>query len=282
MFKIKIYIDILFITNAVMTYFILYAVSLILKDSVKKIRILTASCLGGIYSCFMFFESLYFLYSFLFKIIFSCFTVFVAYKSKNIVTYIKKVIAFYIVSFLLGGVTFFIVSHSNVKNVMTANGVYYFEIPVYLFLASSFVCHLFISFFSHVYSHNKKASYKTVNVCLNGKSANLLCLVDSGNLLTDPITNEPVIVCELDAIKNIISQKTYDLFKDYSFNMEDEAQKLKIRVIPFTSLGNENGFILGFKPDFVFIGGMAKENVIIGVYNKKLSNNHNYNALIGC
>jgi stage II sporulation protein GA (sporulation sigma-E factor processing peptidase) len=198
------------------------------------------------------------------------------------VTYIKKLIVFYLVSFLLGGVMFFIVSFANVKNVMTANGVFYFEIPIYLFLVSSLVCHFFINFFSCVYSHNKKTCYKTVNVCLNGNAATILCLVDTGNLLKDPITNESVIICELDAIKNIFSQKTYDFFKDYLCDIKDEIEELKIRVIPFTSLGNENGFLLGFKPDFVFIGGEVKGNVIIGVYNKKLSNNHNYNALIGC
>ncbi len=265
-----------------MTYFILYAVSLVLKDKVQTIRVLTASVFGGIYSCFMFFEKFSILYSFLFKIIFSLFTVFIAYKSKGFFIYIKKVIVFYLVSFILGGVTFFVVSLANVKNVMTANGVYYFEIPIHLFLVSSLICYFFVSFFSGEYTYNKKMCYKTVNVCLNGKLVNLICLVDTGNLLTDPITNESVIVCELDAIKSIFSKKTYDFFKDYICDIKDEIDKIKIRIIPFTSLGNESGFLLGFKPDFVFIDGNKVNNVVIGVYNKKLSNKHNYNALIGC
>ena len=51
----------------------------------------------------------------------------------------------------------------------------------------------------------------------------------------------------------------------------------KFRLIPFNSLGKENGLLLGIKADFVRIGDNDDiedkkiNNVIIGLYDKKLS-----------
>ena len=59
----------------------------------------------------------------------------------------------------------------------------------------------------------------------------------------------------------------------------------KIRLIPFSALGTENGLLLGIKPDDFYINYQGKilenKNVIVGIYNKKLSKNNRYNALVG-
>ena len=59
----------------------------------------------------------------------------------------------------------------------------------------------------------------------------------------------------------------------------------KLRVIPFTSLGMPNGMLLGIKADNVTIYSedekILEENVIIGLYDKKLSKTGKYTSLIG-
>ena len=59
----------------------------------------------------------------------------------------------------------------------------------------------------------------------------------------------------------------------------------KLKFIPFSSLGKQNGMLIGIKPDYVEIENeetsIKKENVIIGIYNKSLTNRGEYRALIG-
>jgi len=59
----------------------------------------------------------------------------------------------------------------------------------------------------------------------------------------------------------------------------------KFRVIPFTSLGKQNGMLLGIKADKFSIqtenGNVDVSNVIIGISTHDLTKNGLYSALIG-
>jgi sigma-E processing peptidase SpoIIGA len=112
-----------------------------------------------------------------------------------------------------------------------------------------------------------------------------------GNLLRDPISGSYVIVVEssslekifpktvLDNLENIINGKTEE-------NLEEQIHQFisSFRVIPFSSLGKQNGLLLGFKPEKIIIKqeeAQSQSNAIIGIYDKKLSKQGEYHALLG-
>ena len=56
------------------------------------------------------------------------------------------------------------------------------------------------------------------------------------------------------------------------------------KFIPFSSLGNENGMLVGFKPDYIKIYGEeenVRTDVIIGIYDGKLTKTNKYTSLVG-
>ena len=58
----------------------------------------------------------------------------------------------------------------------------------------------------------------------------------------------------------------------------------KLKVIPFASLGKQNGMLMGIKADSVEILGedtREKKEAIIGIYNKSLTKRGEYDALLG-
>ena len=59
----------------------------------------------------------------------------------------------------------------------------------------------------------------------------------------------------------------------------------KFKMIPFTSLGKQNGMLLGIKADEIEVINneyiKKEKNAIIGIYNKALTKRGEYNALIG-
>jgi len=128
--------------------------------------------------------------------------------------------------------------------------------------------------------------YCNIKLEINSKYAYIKGIIDTGNFLREPITKVPVIVVEKESLANVIPEYILDNL-DKIINGEDVELKEfapKIRIIPFTSLGKENGILLGIKVDYIVIEqeeNIKINNVIVGIYNGHLSKNGKYKALIG-
>ena len=80
-------------------------------------------------------------------------------------------------------------------------------------------------------------------------------------------------------------EKTND---DISFLIQEASKSdlgIRIRAIPYHSLGNPNGILLGFRPDKVCIcnsnsSWISAENVIIAIYQHDLHMEATYHALL--
>ena len=97
-----------------------------------------------------------------------------------------------------------------------------------------------------------------------------------------------MVVAELESVKKLLPGALIEVFREKKENdLETVSEAVKntdferrIRMIPFTSLGAENGIMLGFKPDSITVGKSVVSNVCIGICARPLSNGHSYNALI--
>ena len=117
-------------------------------------------------------------------------------------------------------------------------------------------------------------------------------MIDTGNLLKEPITNTPVVVVEHTLLyecipKEILNHIEDILGGDFSKIPDEIKQEYisRLKVIPFSSLGKQNGMLLGIKADGIEIKDEDEEkkvdNVIIGIYNKSLTKRGEYRALLG-
>ncbi len=126
-----------------------------------------------------------------------------------------------------------------------------------------------------------------IKVNINSKYTYINAIIDTGNFLREPITKMPVIVVEKNTLVNVIPDYILDNL-DKIINGKDielEEYTSKIRIIPFTSLGKENGILIGLKADSVLVqlgeNNINISNAIIGIYNGVLSKSGKYKALIG-
>lgn len=112
-------------------------------------------------------------------------------------------------------------------------------------------------------------------------------IIDTGNFLKEPITKTPVIVVEKEALKNIIPEYITNNLEEIIKGKDIELYEFasRIRIIPFNSLGKQNGILLGVKGDLLVVNLEEKDvyinNFIIGIYEGKLSKTGKYQALIG-
>lgn len=137
---------------------------------------------------------------------------------------------------------------------------------------------------------SKKNMLCNIEILFEEKSKKMEAMIDSGNLLKDPITNIPVIVVEKEALKDIIPSNILDnlekILKGELENNEIEAKYIsKFKIIPFSSIGKEYGILLGIRIDGlnVFIENdiLKTKSAIIGIYDKPLCRTGEYKSLIG-
>ncbi|MDI9440665.1 MAG: sigma-E processing peptidase SpoIIGA [Firmicutes bacterium] len=116
-------------------------------------------------------------------------------------------------------------------------------------------------------------------------------LVDTGNNLRDPLTNQPVIVVEHSVLQELLPQDIGKLVTAVENNelnvletmVELDEWRTRVRLIPFTSLGKKNGLMLGFRSDGIRIAESPMNNSLqptIAIYPHTLDPNNEYRALI--
>lgn len=127
-----------------------------------------------------------------------------------------------------------------------------------------------------------------LEIYYNGKYQKIKTMIDTGNLLKDPITQSDVIIVEKESLKNMISENILEnidnIINGKWLESTEEVHKYKFKIIPFSSLGKENGLLIGFKPDYIKIldeGEFIRDDVIIGIYDGKLTKTNLYSSLIG-
>ena len=129
-----------------------------------------------------------------------------------------------------------------------------------------------------------------LEIFYNGKNNKIKTLLDTGNLLKEPISKEDVIIVEKESLSEFIDDEVFIEIKNILNgnllgDVNEDIYKYKFKVIPFVSLGNDNGVLIGFKPDYIKIYSpeeeVVKNNVLIGIYDGKLSKTNLYTSLIG-
>ncbi len=137
----------------------------------------------------------------------------------------------------------------------------------------------------------KKDMFYEIEIWLNGKKIETTAMIDTGNLLKEPITNTPVIVVEhtllYDCIPKQILNHLEELlggdFDNIPKNIKEEYIA-KLKFIPFSSLGKQNGMLLGIRAEGIKVKNIDKErkqdNIIVGIYNKSLTKRGEYRALL--
>ena len=283
------YIDIIFLENIIMNCIILLATSIILKEQTKIIRNLISSIIGSIYAIIIYISQIKIYSNFLLKLILSFAIIYIAFKPTTLKSFLKHLVIFYLTSFTFGGVAFALLYFVNPENIELQDGVLIGTYPIKMILMGGIVGFIIItiSFKSIKGRLTKKDMYRNIKIPLDGKETNITAIIDTGNFLKDPITKIPVIIIEKEKLYNIFPAKILENIAEIINGVDIDLGNFasKIRIIPFKSLGKENGILLGIKIDEIEVNYQEVnhdlKNIIIGIYNGKLSKNGKYSGLVG-
>lgn len=288
-----IYVEYLLLENFIINIIILYVTGKFTKTETSKLRLIIASSIGALYTLVIFSSSLRFMITFIAKIAISILIIIIGFNPSKLFSFIKLISTFYIVSFVFAGASLALFYFTDIDAV-TGGGIFYIrDFPLKkLFIAiviSVVLIKYTLSYIQNIIS--KEKVFIPISIDLNNKKVKVTALMDTGNHLKEPISNTPVIVAEFAAIKELLPISVQDIFIKYKENnleiisnvMSGSTRDIKFRLIPFKSLGQDNGMLLGFKPDKVTLENEEERilsNIVIGIYNNSLSSDNKYMALL--
>lgn len=282
-----VYIDVLFVINLIINYFILLAVSQLLKRQDKRIRIFAGAALGAVYGSLMFFPQLSFLYTAILKLALSVTIVAVSFKCHSVKNLLTLLFYFYIISMLFGGIIYAVELFFAPSILYVKNGIAYIDIsPLYLILLSA-ACYIVIKLLSRVLHRNVNTEDKyIIKIVVEGKSVLLTSLLDNGNDLRDAISGSPVVIAEYRRVEPLIPIELRNIFKTGKIAdtelLDAVGFSRRFRIVPYGSVGNTGGILPAFRPDKLIVesAGIVTSDVLIALTNKRLSDDGRFTVLL--
>ena len=285
------YIDLILLENIVMNYIIILATGMICKVNIKHIRVLLASVFGAIYAILVYIINLEMYANPIIKILVSICMIYIGFNSTNIKLLLKQLLIFYLTSFCFGGAAYYLLHNINPNLIQNVNGVLTGTYPIKIAILGGILGFFIINISFKIIKSKitKKDMIYEVEIFYKEKSSNIKVILDTGNLLTEPITKTPVLIVEAPKLRNVIPGNILNnidnIISNYDFEDIDEEIRARCCVIPFSSIGKNNGIIIGFRPDYIKIyteeGEEIRKKVIVGIYNNKIAKNGLYSGLIG-
>lgn len=284
------YIDIIFVENIIMNYIILFATGLIIKKDTKHLKLFVSSIIGATYAIMSYISRLEIYTNQITKFLLSIVMIYIAYNPNNIKKMFKDIVIFYLTSFCFGGAAYYLLYYISPQQIKNIGGTLIGSYPMKIAILGGILGFFILNIAFNVIKNkvDKTSIFYDIEVFYKEKSVKVKMLLDTGNLLVEPITSFPVIIIEKEKMKEILSQKDLEIIGKGLVNNFDglsEDLKLRCRIIPFSSIGKNNGMIIGMKPDYIKIYDDENvkiiKKVIIGIYDKKISRNNKYSGLIG-
>lgn len=225
------------------------------------------------------------------KVLLSIAMIYIAFKPKNVKGLLKKLVIFYLTSFAFGGCAFALLYFIRPADILMKNGVLIGTYPLKVALLGGIVGFVIIviAFKTMKGKFTKRDMFCDLTIFICQKQVTVKAMLDTGNLLKEPISGMPVVVVEGEILKGMIPdimiENSQSIVNGKWSEELGEEYSSRLKVIPFSSLGKQNGLLLGVKADYIKIETEEKEtiqsNIIVGIYDQELSKNHKYTALVG-
>lgn len=275
------YIEYVFAENFFIDFILLFITGKLIKKMIIYRRLIIASVIGALYVILTAYIGSVFMTYFIVKFSVSILMIMVAYDTKGIIANVRVILCFYITSLIMVGI-------------ITA--LYYLDydkLTVNAIVFSLFVGYAALHFFfKEIKARIDKNNYmRNVSIGVGNKSKILRAYIDTGNELTDPMTGKPVIVVNIDSIKNILGDDLYDgilcFYKNKANNYENLLsmnEKIKLRIVKYNTISSIGERMVCIVPDNIEISDDDKNSInadaIIGIYPKKISQKNDYDALL--
>lgn len=235
-----IYADILIFLNSIITLFILLATSELLKTDVRKLRLITGSFLGGIFSLIILAPEMNLFLILITRFLISMIIIIITFSTKSLRLAVKAIVYSYLITVLFAGIISFIMLNFKTEKIYLNNGFIYFDIDILVLIFSVALSYLFFRLVIRYLSvKNKNDIIYNAEIKYNDKIIKIKALFDTGNEIKDIYTNKPTILVSIKEIECFFDHSDIITLNKTIQNDNVDTLPVGFRLIPIRSLGCE-------------------------------------------
>ncbi|SCI72280.1 sigma-E processing peptidase SpoIIGA [uncultured Clostridium sp.] len=261
------YVEYYAIENLLINYIIISCTSILTKNYNSNKKKWTGAIVGMIYAIAYLLPNLDLIFTLPIKILLILTVTKISFDYKDLKDYIRILVVFYFVNIFIAGSSFFIIYFTGISHM-----------NISLIILISYISGIILKY---IYKDIKELKYlnsmkKDIKVCIDKNELELRALIDTGNLLKDPITKDEVVIISANKLYEILPKELQKIdLKNISINtVNDVIDEIgedvyyRIRIIPVRQINDEN-LVIGIKSDYIEIDGKKIPNVILGLSNFK-------------
>lgn len=249
----EVFIDVLFVTNFVMDFFLLRLAGRLLHSSATLGRSLLGALMGAGGICLLALHpGSRILNTILVHVVINTLMVRFGCNLKKVRELCKGVLVLYAAGFLLGGMLLLFQRYTGTRGIRV------------LFLSGA-ISYLFLAAGIRAHTRAERKADRTYKVCLyaNGKCKKGTALLDTGNGLTDPVSGKPVCIGQIGMLEGLLEEDTIRGLERFGEGYAvGEFGNLHPHFIPFTSLGCSQGMTVAVTLDYLSLEGRRIHKVI--------------------
>ena len=272
-----VYIDSLFALNFILNYLLLLLSAKLAGRPFKRLRLALGAAAGALYAALTVLPGLEWTAALWLKIGVTLPVAAAAHGLKR--GFARFLLLFWLSGFLLAGIALALG--------LMFGGTPYIHISVraLLLTAAASYCVLTLALKGIARYGGARSKIVSVTVEYRGRRVTFGALVDTGHTLTDPMTGSGVLIADTQCLSPLLPADAGALLKSVKDPLELVEQiplvdgSLRLRLIPYQSIGTARGWLAAFKPDRVYINGAADTGLLVAFSN--LSSDRPYKALVG-
>lgn len=281
-----VYIDSLFLLNLVVNYLLLLAAARLAGEVICRPRLGLGAGLGALYAALVFFPGMGFLLHPLCKLGAAVIMLLCAFGGSR--RLLRLTLVFFGVSAAFGG-GIFAIELLGGRGLSLKNGIFYSSMDLRLILLSAAACYVVISLIFRRTGRHTGPSRELMPavLTLGVKRVALTALVDTGNTLTDPVTNRPVMVAEGEKLVRLFPEGEAPAMEDLRDpvagleRLSNGNSRGRYRLLPYQAVGVECGLLLALRLDGAKVGETDYGGILVALSPNRLSDGGGYSALIG-
>lgn len=263
-----IYIDSVFLLNALMDAIILLATAHLGGIPVKKGRCFAAAVLGGCYAASVFLPGGKSLAALPGKLAAGVLMALIAFGGERRI--LRLILLFFAVSCGLAGCVMALGMMAG--GVPVENGIFYTNVDAGVLLIASAAAYTVMTVvFRASAGKGIKGLLVPVTLAWGERRVRLTALCDTGNALRDPATGRPVLVAEGLRLRELFPAELRPLLSSESVRSPAdllgrlEAQRVRFRLIPYHAVGVAGGMLLAVRTDWGEVGGKRYDRLMVAL-----------------
>ena len=280
-----VYIDSLFLLNLIINYLLLLATAKVAGEPISRPRLGGGAAVGALYAAANFFPGMGFLSHPAIKVCAGVVMALLAFGGRK--RLLRLTLIFFGLSCAFGGGVL-AVGLLGGTGLTFQNGIPATGMDLKVVLLSAAGCYVLLTLVFRRMGRHSRESGEVVDVTLelDGRRVSFAALLDTGNTLTDPVSDRPVLVAEWTTLWPLLPagmELSADRLRHPAQVLEELPAPLRsrFRLLPYRAVGVESGLLLALRTDWGRVGGARVDGLLVALSPGPVSDGGSYHGLVG-